>query len=70
MRKIIQILAKEGRTDKEANPYYITHVLTDAGDEAQYFGTDIREGDEVEVWFDETYNKIKCRKPGDPKQRR
>ena len=60
MRKIINIVGVEERTSKDGDPYTITHCLTQDGDECEYYGTDIKEGDEVMVFLH--YGKIKCAK--------
>lgn len=60
MRTIVKIYGVEKRQSKAGAQYFITHCLTDVGDECEYYGNDLKLNDSVEVFFH--YNKVKCRK--------
>lgn len=57
MRKILQIVRLEKKGEHK-----ITHAIVTHGDEATGYGWDFKEGDQVEVWFDSQYNKVKMQK--------
>lgn len=65
MRTVIEILGTECKVSQSQRAYSVTHVITDDGTEATFFGTDIAVGDLVEVFLHEKYGKIKVRKPVD-----
>lgn len=60
MKKIIRVIGTEDRTSKAGDDYHITHVLCEDGTECEYFGKDIRVGDEVMIFFHK--GKVKAMK--------
>lgn len=60
MRKVIKITGVEHKVSKAGRPYDITHLVVDDGEECELWGTDVRVGDEVMVFYD--HDKIKAEK--------
>lgn len=62
IREVIEIFHTENKVSKVGRKYKITHVLMDDGMEAEYFGNDVKQGDLLEVFFDNQHGKVKARK--------
>jgi len=64
VRKIIKIVYVEA-WKKDDVQHYRTTALLDNDEEAQGYGKDYKEGDFVEAWFDDKWDKYSMRLPND-----
>lgn len=62
MRTVISIDGRTKQLSSEGREYTITYLTVDDGTECQYYGEDVNAGDEVEVFLDKRWDRIKARK--------
>lgn len=61
MKTVIKILSKVKRESAEGKEYTLTTVLLNDGMEVDTV-QEIKVGDQVQVWFDDKWNKAKLKK--------
>lgn len=61
MKTVIEILSRVKRESAEGKEYTLTTVLLNDGMEVDTV-QEIEVGDQVQVWFDDQWNKAKLRK--------
>ena len=64
MRKVIAITHVEHLMSARKEKYAITHVLLEDGTEARFYGTNVKVGDSLEVFY--SHGRIGCQHPRKP----
>ena len=57
---VAEILNREVRVSSAGKTYTRTHLLTEDGTEATYYGVDIELGDKIIVFHDDKWNTVKA----------
>lgn len=63
-KRVIKILhVEKKKNQKTGDTYYKTHLMTEDGEESQYYGNDLIIGNFVNTFYDARWNVIKAERP-------